>query len=134
MASSIPKEAKNDLLTAWLAATETTWKVALFLNTSNCMTQSLYSGCTNEVVGTGYTAGGATLLGRALSYDGENVVFDATDAFWVTATFTATYAIVYDTVTSKIRGRFELGGSIPVAGGTFTIQWNNPSGLFKLSS
>ena len=84
-------------------------------------------------MGTGYTAGGATLTGRAITYvETENIKFDADDTSWTTATFTATYAIVYNTVTSKIRGRYVLGGSIPVTGGTFTIQWNS-GGLIKIS-
>lgn len=131
MASSIPKEAKNDLMARWLPAVETTWKVALF-TTNQCMTQSLYSSCTGEVAASAwYSTGGATLAGRVASYSGETVLLDATDTQWTTATTTCAYAVVYDTTTSKIRARFELG-SQTVAGGTFTIQWN-ASGLIQLT-
>lgn len=52
---------------------------------------------TNEVVATGYTAGGATLANKALSYDAatNTVKFDADDVSW-TGTITARYAIIYD--------------------------------------
>lgn len=136
MASRVPKEVKLEIGTAWLPATETTWKVALFLNGSNCNNDGvlLYSACTNEVsaVGTGYTTGGATLAGRAVSYiDTTNVKFDATDATWTTATFTARYAVVYNTTTSKIRAVYDFGGDYSVTNGTFTLQWNG-DGLLKI--
>jgi hypothetical protein len=132
MASSIPKEFKKEIVDVYVA--ETTWKVALFISTSNCMTQSLYSSCTNEVsdVGTGYALGGITLAGRADSYVSENVMLDATDGAVPAATFVARFALVYNPATSKIRARYDFGVDKTVSTGTFTIQWS-VNGLFRLS-
>lgn len=134
MASSIPKEVKNELIARLLPAVETTWKVALFTSASNCLTQSTYAACTNEVAnGNGYTTGGATLAGRTSGYvDTNNVYLDATDSSWGTSTFTARYAIAYETATGKIRGRYDFGGDKTVSSGTLSIIWNT-GGLLKLS-
>ncbi len=136
MASRIPKEVKLEIVTRWLPATEPTWKVALFLSTSNCNTDGvlLYSACTNEVAsGGGYTTAGETLTGRAVAYiETTNARIDADDTPWTSATFTARYAVVYETATSKIRAVYDFLADKSVTGGTFTIQWN-ASGLCKIS-
>ena len=134
MASSVPKEAKNELIARWLPAVETEWKVALFLSTSNCLTQSTYAACTNEVAnGNGYTTGGAVLAARTSGYvDTNNVYLDATDSAWGSSTFTARYAVVYETAAGKIRGRVDFGGDKPVSTGTLSILWNS-GGIFKQS-
>lgn len=56
------------------------------------------SSVTNEVSGTGYTAGGVSLTGESVTIDGatNRVKIDANDAAWTTVTFTAgTQLIVY---------------------------------------
>jgi len=131
MASSIPKEVKKEVVDTWIAET---WKVALF---TTLQTASLYSSCTNEVVGTGYTAGGATVTksdwGVGSDYvDTTNAKIDATDSTWTSATFTARCAVVYNTTTSKIRAIYDFAADKVVTGGTFTIQWN-AGGLIKIS-
>jgi len=132
MASSIPKEVKNEVVTRWLPGTEPTWKIALFNTGSNCLTQSTYAACTNEVSGTGYTAGGATLAGRTSGYvDTNNVYLDATDPSWTSSSFTAYYAIVYETATGKIRARIDFGGAKAVTTGTLTIILNS-GGVIKV--
>lgn len=134
MASSIPKEVKYAIAGGWLPASETTWKVALFTSASNCLTQSTYAACTNEVAnGNGYTTTGATLAGRTRGYvDTNNVYLDATDSAWSSSSFTARYAIVYETGTDLIRGRYDFGGDKTVSSGTLTIIWNS-GGLIKIS-
>ena len=133
MASVIPKEVKLEIVTRWLPATEATWKVALLTNAFVYAsgTHVLYADVSaNEVVGTGYTAGGATLSGRAVAYDGTNAYLSATNSQWTTATFTARYAVVYETSGGKIRAIYDFLDKT-VTGGTFTIQWN-ASGLIKI--
>ncbi len=52
---------------------------------------------TNEVSGTGYTAGGATLAGVSVTYDAASnqVRVSWTDPTWSTATITARTAVIY---------------------------------------
>ncbi len=85
---------------------------------------------TNEVSGTGYTAGGATLASKTVTYTGASnkLVLDAADSVWTTASFTARYAIVYkDTgsaATSPVLGFVDFGANQTVTAGTFTITWD----------
>ena len=136
MGNVIPKLVKYDIIARWCApptGVETTWMVALF-TTNQCLTQTLYTGCTGEVLDSapGYDTGGVVLSGRAANYDGDNAYLTATNSQWTLATFTAAYAVVYETATNKIRVIYDFGGNKTVTTGTFTIQWS-PSGLIKIS-
>ena len=65
-----------------------TLKIALYTSSASLgATSSAYS-ATNEVSGTGYTAGGASLSSQAVAFDSTNQVayFDAADPAWTTAT------------------------------------------------
>lgn len=83
----------------------------------------------NEISGTGYTAGGATLASKTVTVDNtdDEGVFDAADASWTTASFTANHAVIYDdTLTSPadmVIASIDFGGAQQVTSGTFTIQW-----------
>lgn len=76
-----------------------TFKVLLTTSTytPNQDTHAYRSDVTNEVTGTGYTAGGATLSGVAVTYDsGTNQVrVKWTSPTWSTATITARTAVIY---------------------------------------
>jgi hypothetical protein len=94
---------------------------------------------TNEISGTGYSAGGVTLGGKSLTYDtGTNETrLDANDAQWTTASFTARRAVTYKSTgtasTSHLMGHVDFGGDETVASGTFTIQWD-ATGVLKITS
>lgn len=83
----------------------------------------------NEVSGTGYTAGGATLGSKTVTQDNtdDEGVFDAADTTWATSTITARYAAIYkDTgtpATSPIIAIIDFGEDKVSSGGDFTIQW-----------
>lgn len=55
------------------------------------------SDITNEVSGTGYTAGGASLANKAVTVDNTNDLgkFDADDVVWSSSTITARGAVLY---------------------------------------
>jgi hypothetical protein len=83
----------------------------------------------NEVSGTGYVAGGATLANKTVTKDNtdDEGVFDADDVTWSTSTITARYAVVYkDTgtpATSPILNIIDFGSNQVSTAGDFTIQW-----------
>jgi len=85
---------------------------------------------TNEVSGTGYTAGGATLGTKAVTNDTTNDrgKFDAADTEWTTSTITARAAVVYKDTgtpgTSPVLCYVDFGADKSTTAGTFTIQWN----------
>lgn len=81
----------------------------------------------SECGGTGYTAGGITLTGQAVTQDNTNNLgkFDANDASWAGLSVgTPSHAILYDDSTGPdlLIAYWELG--IASNGGSYTLQWN----------
>ncbi len=99
-------------------------------------TDQYFSTASNEITGTGYTAGGVTLGSKTLTYDSatNEARLDAADATWTTATFTARIAVTYKSTgtssTSHLMGFVNFGGDQTVSTGTFTIQWD-ATGVLK---
>lgn len=79
----------------------------------------------NEVSGTGYSAGGATLANKGVT-QAATTKFDADDTAWTTASFTAYHAVLYDDTvgTDDLICSIDFGGAQTVTSGTFTIQWH----------
>ena len=133
MASVIPKEVKKEIADGWVAET---WKVCLLTNAFSYVsgTHILYSDLTNEVVGAGYVAGGATVSGKASGYvDTTNVYLYATNTAWAASTLTnVRYAVLYNATSGKIRDIKDLGADYTTSNGTLTIQWHS-GGVVKIS-
>lgn len=86
---------------------------------------------TNEVTGTGYTAGGGTLTSKTVTYTGATNIFklDAADVEWPDATFTMRTAVIYDATpgtdaTRPLIGYQQNDADISVSAGTFSIVWH----------
>ena len=120
-----------------------TFKIALFTSSSdaNTLTETVYSGLTNEVANAnGYTTGGNTLSGVTWTQTSGTATFDATDTTWTASggSITARYAVIYDdTAATKPLVCVCLLDTTPAdvtatAGNTLTIQFN-ASGIFTLS-
>lgn len=118
-----------------------TIKVMLLTNshTDNPDTQEYIDDVSaNEVSGTGYTAGGATLANKTVTQDNtdDEGVFDADDVVWSSSTITARYAAVYkDTgtpATSPIIAIIDFGEDKASSSGNFTIQWG-AEGIINLN-
>ena len=92
-------------------------------------THEFFSDVTNEVVGTGYTAGGITLANKTLTYDAatNTMKFDADDVAWATSTITARYAVIRkDTgtpTTSPLLVYIDFGVDQVSDAGSFTITF-----------
>lgn len=72
------------------------FKIALYTSAATLgATTTVYS-ATNEVVGTGYTAGGGTLVSSTPVLSATTAVFDFADFTWTTATITARGALIYN--------------------------------------
>lgn len=89
-----------------------------------------FNDITNEVTGTGYTAGGATLGTKTLTYNGgtNTLSIDAADTSWTTSTITARYAIIYKSTgtasTSPLIAYVDFGADVVSTAGTFQITWD----------
>lgn len=93
----------------------------------------------NEVSGTGYTAGGATLASKTVTYDsGTNVTkFDAADVSWTSSTITARYAVIYLSTgtasSSPLIAYVDFGSDQSSSSGTFQIVWD-AAGIFTTTA
>ena len=102
-----------------------TLKIALYTSSASLGATTATYTTSNEVSGTGYTAGGATLSSQAVAYDSTNQVayFDAADPAWTTATITARGAIIYNNSKSNASiAILDFGSDYTSTAGTFTIQ------------
>lgn len=93
----------------------------------------------SEVAGTGYTAGGYTLLNPSATMDATNdmAYFNADDPTWTSATLTSLrYAVLYkdtgDAATSPIFGFVNFGENKSLTNGTFTLTVS-ATGLMQLT-
>lgn len=94
---------------------------------------------TNEVSGTGYSAGGTTLTTPVSAYTGGTNVwnFDTDDALWSTSTITARIAVVYDSTpgtdaTRPLLSYVDFGADQSSSSGDFKIVWA-AGGIFKVT-
>ena len=97
-------------------------------------TDDHFNDVTNEITGTGYTAGGVTVSSPTFTAGGTNnsvaTFTSATNPSWAGATFSANQAVLYQSSASTYQlGAFwDFGGSVSVTAGTFTLTIN-ASGL-----
>ena len=99
-----------------------TLKIALFTSSASLGAGTTAYATTNEISGTGYTAGGETLGSKAITTHGTSVCFDFANPTWTSATFTANGALIYnDSNGDKAIAVLAFGGDFTVAGGTFEI-------------
>jgi len=102
-----------------------TLKIALYTSSASLGATTASYNNSNEVSGTGYTAGGATLSSQAVAFDSTNQVayFDAADPAWTTATITARGALIYNNTKSNASiAVLDFGSDYTSTAGTFTIQ------------
>lgn len=140
MANVIYNAFKKNIANGSIDLDTDTIKVALVTSTytPNQDTHEFFSDVTNEVTGTGYTAGGATLASKTVTADNTDNegVFDAADVTWSSSTITARGAVVYKSTgtasTSPLICYIDFGADKVSDSGTFTIQWD-AEGILNLT-
>lgn len=103
-----------------------TLKIALYTSSASLGATTTAYATTNEVSGTGYTAGGVTLSSQAVAYDSSNNVayFDAADPSWSSATITARGALIYNNSKSNASiAVLDFGSDFSSSNGTFQVQF-----------
>lgn len=140
MADVIYNNFKKLIMNGGIDLDTDTIKVALVTSsyTPDQDVHDFFDDVTNEVSGTGYTAGGATLGSVTVTADNTDNegVFDAADTSWTTATITARAAVIYKSTgtasTSALIAYVDFGSDKVSTAGTFTISWNS-EGILNLN-
>ena len=110
-----------------------TFKVALYTAAANIGYDTTVYSTTNEVVGTGYTAGGNTLVISTSPTAGNNTLGIPTayisfnNSSWANATFTARAALIYNSSQgNKAVAVLDFGSDKTVNNDTFQITFPTP--------
>ncbi len=138
MADVIYTSFKRDIMNGSIDLDTDTINVMLVTSTYTVSaSHTKRSDITNEVSGTGYTAGGTAIGSPTVTNVSTNGVFDGNDVSWTTSTITARGAVLY-----KSRGGassadelicyLDFGTDKVSTAGTFTISWN-ASGILNLA-
>ena len=114
-----------------------TYKIALYTSAATLGATTTAYSATNEVSGTGYTAGGQVLSGFNVTTSGITAILDfTTDPSWENATITARGALIYNSSKSnKAVYVLDFGSDITSTNGTFAVALPTPdatNGLIRL--
>ena len=100
-----------------------TIKIALFTSLATLGAATTAYSTTNEVVGTGYVAGGNTLAGATISSSGTTAFVDFSDTTWTSATITARGALIYNSSkANRAIAVLDFGADKTSTAGDFTVQ------------
>jgi len=123
---------KQELLQAkhdFTASTGHSFKLALYTSSATLGATTTDYSVTNEVSGTGYSAGGGALTNVTPTTSGTTAFTDFADLTFSTATITANGALIYNTTTGGGSGTTDsvvvlaFGGDKTSTAGDFTIQF-----------
>ncbi len=133
MANVVYNAFKKNIMNGGIDIDTDTIKIALVTSsyTPNIDTHEDFADVTNEVEGTGYTAGGATLAGVTVTADttDDEGVADANDVTWSSSTITARGAIIYKSTGTAANDLLicyiDFGSDKTSSSGDFTIGFNS---------
>jgi hypothetical protein len=101
-----------------------TFKIALYTSSATLGAATTAYSATNEVSGTGYTAGGNTLTNIDPTSSGTTGFADFADTTWTSATITAAGALIYNSSQSnRAVAVLSFGGDKTSTNGDFVVQF-----------
>ena len=105
--------------------TSQTYKIALFTESADLSAATTAYSTSNEVSGTGYTAGGNTLtISTNPTTSGTTAFLSFSNTTWSTATITARGALIYQSGGSNPAvAVLDFGGDKTSTAGDFTVQF-----------
>jgi len=112
-----------------------TLKIALYTGNATLDASTTVYSTTNEITGSGYTAGGQVLTGVTLGTDGYIVYVDFADPTWA-GSLTARYALIYNSSKANRSVAVLDFGADKTSAVAFTIQLpaNTPTTALLRSS
>jgi len=126
---------KQDILSGTQTSADT-YKIALYTSSATLDASTTAYSSTNEVIGTGYTAGGATLSGFTTGLSGSTAYLTFTNPTWSTSTITARGCLIYNSSKSnKAVASYDFGGDVTSTAGTFTVNFPaaGATGLIRIA-
>ena len=127
---------KEDLFNKEQDLDTDTIKIALYTSSATLDASTTAYTATNEVTGTGYSAGGETLANSTVATSGTTAYVDFDNPEWTSASFTTAGALIYnDTLAGKNAiAVLNFGGDFTVTAGTFRIVFPAPgaAGLIRI--
>ena len=127
ISSAVCNSFKQEILVGthnFTASSGNTFKIALYTSSASLGASTTAYSTSNEISGTGYSAGGETLTSSTPVLDGSTAVCDFADISFTSASFTANGCLIYNSSQSdKAVCVVAFGGDKTVSSGTFTIQF-----------
>ena len=119
------------------------FKIALYDDSATLGTTTTAYSASDEVSGSGYSAGGNALTNTGVAKSTVTAYTDFSDTSWTSASFTARGCLIYNS--SSISGltsnaavcSIDFGGNKTVSSGTFTIQFptnDSSSAIIRITS
>ena len=102
------------------------FKIALYTSAATLSAATTAYSTSNEVTGTGYSAGGNTLtISTVPTSSGTTAFLDFSDTTWASSTITARGALIYlaNGTTNPSVAVLDFGGDKTSTAGNFTIQF-----------
>ena len=114
--------------TTTTTGTGNTFKIALYTSSATMSASTTAYATTNEVSGTGYTAGGNTLTNVDPTTSGTTALTDFSDTTWSSSSITARGALIYNSSTTagsanRAVAILDFGADKTSTSGDFTIQF-----------
>ena len=114
--------------TTTTTGTSNTFKIALYTSSATLAASTTAYATTNEVSGTGYTAGGNTLTNVDPTTSGTTTLTDFADTTWSSASITARGALIYNSSTTagsadRAVCALDFGADKTSTSGDFVIQF-----------
>lgn len=101
-----------------------TFKIALYTSASDISSATTVYTTTNEISGTGYTAGGGTLVNLGVSLSGTTAYTSWQDFTWSNSTLTTAGALVYNASKgNRSVAVLNFGGSYSTSAAPFTVTF-----------
>ena len=114
--------------TTTTTGTGNTFKIALYTSSATMSASTTAYATTNEVSGTGYTAGGNTLTNVDPTTSGTTALTDFSDTTWSSSSITARGALIYNSSTTAGSANravvvLDFGADKTSTSGDFTIAF-----------
>ena len=119
---------KQDLFNKEQDLDTDTIKIALYTSSATLGAATTAYTTTNEISGTGYSAGGEALANSTVATSGTTAYVDFDNPEWTSASFTARGALIYNDTTAgdNAIAVLDFGGDFTVSSGTFRIVFPAP--------